>query len=132
MMRLGFLPSDFNPMVLMLGEEPEDFQALSWVLHGFARDQADVRLDDLAFCVSNGTQLKLTASAGPPGIHAAGDGFVWRIDAARAAGFAAQAEALAEPGRVAGSEILECSTEDEIPVKLSRGEYTEDFLLPPG
>jgi len=25
--------------------------------------------------------------------------------------------------------MLECSTADEIPVKLSRGEYTDDFLL---
>ena len=28
----------------------------------------------------------------------------------------------------AGSEILECTTEEEIPVKVSRGEYTDDFL----
>ncbi len=130
MMRIGYLPSDYNPMVLMLGDEPEDFRALSWVLQGFARDQADVRLDCLAFCTSNGTSLTLTASAGLPGVFVGEDGLVWRIDAARASGFAAQADALAEAGRLAGSEMLKCSTEDEIPVKLSRGEYTEDFLLP--
>ena len=131
MMRIGYLPSDFNPMVLMLGEKPEDFRALSWVLRGFARDLADVRLDGLPFCTSCGTRLTLTASPGPAGVHADADGLVWRVDAVRASGFAAQVDALADTGRLAGSEMLECSTEDEIPVKLSRGEYTDDFLLPP-
>ena len=36
---------------------------------------------------------------------------------------------LRYPSRAAGSEILECTTEEEIPVKVSRGEYTDDFLL---
>ncbi len=130
MMRIGFLPSDFNPMLLMLGEA-EDFRALGGVLRGFARRPEDTRLDTLGFCAATRTRLVLTASDGPPGIHAcATDGFIWRIDPQRATGFAVQVDALAEPGRLAGSEMLECSTEDEIPVKLSRGEFTDDFLLP--
>jgi hypothetical protein len=130
MLRIGFLPSDFNPMVLVLGEA-EDFRALGGVLRGFARQGTDVRLDAMAFCAPAQTHLVLSGSPGPAGIHAApAGGFVWRINADRAAVFAAQMDALADPGRAAGSEMLECSTEDEIPVKASRGEYTDDFLLP--
>ena len=43
MMRIGFLPSDFNPMVLMLGEA-EDFWALAGVLRGFARAPSELRV----------------------------------------------------------------------------------------
>lgn len=129
MMRIGFLPSDFNPMVLLLGE-PEDFRALGGVLRGFARDGADVRVDTLGFCTPGRTRLRLTAEPGAAGVQGDGDDVTWRITPDIATSFAALAEALAEPGRLAGSEMLECSTEEEIPVKLSRGEYTDDFLLP--
>jgi hypothetical protein len=130
MMRIGFLPSDFNPMLLMLGEA-EDFRALGGVLRGFARQPGDTRLDTLGFCAPTRTRLMLTATDGPAGIHPEADGgFLWRIDPPLAAKFAAHAEGLADPGRLAGSELLETSTEEEIPVKLSRGEYTDDFLLP--
>jgi hypothetical protein len=132
MMRIGFLPSDFNPMLLMLGEA-EDFRALGGVLRGFARHPDDTRLDRLGFCAATATRVVLTGSDGPPGLQSEPDGsYIWRIDPARATGFAAQVDALADPGRVAGSEMLACSTEDEIPVKLSRGEYTDDFLLAAG
>lgn len=133
MLRVGFLPSDFNPMVLMLGEA-EDFRALAGVLRRFTREPADVRLDDLGFCQPGRTKLRLTAAAGAAGIQAdaPGGGLVWRLDSARAEVFAAQAERLADPARIAGSEILECSLEEEIPVKLSRGEYTDDFLREDG
>jgi hypothetical protein len=129
MMRIGFLPSDFNPMLLMLGEA-EDFRALGEVLHGFARQPVDRRLDTLGFCAATRTRVMLIASDGCVGIFAESDGVAWRIDPQRAAAFAERADALAESGRVAGSEMLECGTEEEIPVKLSRGEYTDDFLLP--
>lgn len=123
MLRIGFLPSDFNPMVLVLGES-EDLHRLAATLRRFAREPADAPLDASRVC--------LTASDGPLGIHAANDGaggFLWRLDRAHANAFADQIDSLAQPARVAGSEILECATEEEIPVKVSRGEYTEDFLL---
>ena len=122
MLRIGFLPSDFNPMVLVLGES-EDLHRLAATLRHFAREPADAPLETSCIC--------LTASDGPLGIHpaAAPGAFLWRLDSAHAHAFADQIDSLAQPTRLAGSEILECTTEEEIPVKISRGEYTEDFLL---
>jgi len=127
-LRIGFLPSDFNPMVLMLGEA-EDLRLLAGTLRRFAREQADVRLDRLGFCTAPRTTVTVTASPGSPGIHpmAAGD-FLWRLDAERAGAFADRIDQLATPSLAAGSEILACTTQEEIPVKVSRGEYTDDFL----
>lgn len=46
-----------------------------------------------------------------------------------ARGFADLVERLAHPSRLAGAEFLACGTDDEIPVKISHGEYTDDFLI---
>src|SRR5215475_6452190 len=121
MLRVGFLPSDFNPMVLILGEA-EDLHRLAGTLRRFARVPADAAIES--------SPLRLTASAGALGIHAAAEpgGLLWRLDQAHAEAFADQIDQLAQPSRVAGSEILACTTEEEIPVKVSRGEYTDDFL----
>jgi hypothetical protein len=128
MMRIGFLPSDFNPMILMLGEA-EDCRALGGVLRRFARDGQDVAFGDLAFCQVTGTDVLLTAAPGPAGVQRCqGHAFIWRVPPDMAAGFADRLDDLAEPGRVAGSEALDCATEDGIAVKVSRGEYTDDFL----
>ena len=128
MMRIGFLPSDFNPMILMLGEA-EDCRALGGVLRRFARDGADVSFAELGFCQVAGTDVLLTAASGAAGVQRCeGHAFIWRVPPDLAAGFADRLDDLAEPGRVAGSEELSCSTEDGISVKVSRGEYTDDFL----
>ncbi|HXA24678.1 MAG TPA: hypothetical protein VNW90_20505 [Acetobacteraceae bacterium] len=130
MLRIGFLPSDYNPMVLILGEI-EDMRLLAGALRRFAREQTDLRLDEQGFCTAVRTEITVSASPGAPGIQPVADaagGFVWRLDAERASAFADQIDTLAVPSRAAGSEMLECTTEEEIPVKVSRGEYTDDFL----
>jgi hypothetical protein len=128
MMRVGFLPSDFNPMILMLGEA-EDIRALGGVLRRFARDRADVAFSTLGFCQVVDADVLLTAAPGPSGVEAcAGSSFLWRVPAGVAAGFADRLDDLADSGRVAGSEHLDCGTGDGIAVKVSRGEYTDDFL----
>ena len=38
-------------------------------------------------------------------------------------------ELLTERDNKSGSEILEIGSEGEIPVKVSRGEFTDDFLI---
>lgn len=128
MMRIGFLPSDFNPMILMLGEA-EDCRALSGVLRRFARDGEDVAFGDLGFCQVMGTDVLLTSAPGPAGVQGCeGHAFIWRVPPDMAAEFAERLDDLAEPACVAGSEALDCGTEDGIAVKVSRGEYTDDFL----
>jgi hypothetical protein len=138
MMRIGFLPSDFNPMILMLGEA-EDCRALGGVLRRFAREGGYVVFGDLGFCRTIGTDLVLTAAPGLPGVQrrdGASDNsaarhrgsFVWRVPPDLAKAFADRLDDLAEAARVAGSEALDCGTEDGIAVKVSRGEYTDDFL----
>lgn len=67
MLRIGFLPSDYNPMVLMLGEI-EDMRLLAGVLRRFAREQTDLRLDEQGFCTAVRTEITVTASPGAPGI----------------------------------------------------------------
>jgi len=128
MMRIGFLPSDFNPMLLMLGEA-EDCRALAGVLRQFARDGGDVSLNDLRFCRSNGTRVRLTSGPGPLGVEWARDEVLWRMTPALAGVYAEQLDDLADPKRIAGSESLDPGTEDGISVKVSRGEYTDDFLV---
>jgi hypothetical protein len=130
MLRMGFLPSDYNPMLLMLGEA-EDLRLLAAVLRRFAREPCDVCMNQLGFCAVSRAQVTLTASPGAPGIHPLPQTriFRWRLNAERADAFADQIDALAQPARVAGSEVLACTTGEEIPVKVSRGEYTDDFLL---
>ncbi|WP_428487308.1 hypothetical protein [Rhodopila sp.] len=128
MMRIGFLPSDFNPMILMLAEA-EDIRALGGVLRRFAREGRDLAFRDLGFCRTAGIDLLLTGSAGSAGVQRRDkSAFVWRVPADLAAGFADRLDDLAEPGRIAGSEALDCGTVDGITVKVSRGEYTDDFL----
>jgi hypothetical protein len=124
MLRVGFLPSDFNPMVLILGES-EDLFRLAATLRQFAHHPGELPLA--------ASRISLTASAGPLGVHAAGPGaFVWRLDAAHAQMFADRIDALAQPSRLAGSVMLECTTAEAIPVKVSCGEYTDEFLLQAG
>lgn len=108
-------------MVLMLGEA-EDLHRLAATLRQFARHPADATIER--------SSIRLTTTGGPLGIQAADDpgAFLWRLDQAHALAFADQIDQLAQPSRVAGSEILACTTGEEIPVKVSRGEYTDDFL----
>ena len=63
MLRVGFLPSDFNPMLLILGEA-EDLRLLAGVLRRFARELSDVRLDQLGFSISPHTAVTMTATVG--------------------------------------------------------------------
>jgi hypothetical protein len=122
MLRIAFLPSDFNPMVLILGEA-EDLHRLAATLRRFAHAPIELPIEH--------SRISLTASAGPLGIRPAAEPgtFLWRLDATHAENFAAQIDTLAQPSRPAGSEILQCTGGEEIPVKVSRGEYTDDFLL---
>ena len=50
-------------------------------------------------------------------------------DALAAERIAERIEVLSQKDIKSGSEILELGSEGEIPVKVSRGEFTDDFLV---
>ncbi|MGA9866675.1 MAG: hypothetical protein WBQ75_09565 [Acetobacteraceae bacterium] len=129
MLRFGFLPSDFNPMVLMLGEA-EDLRALAGVLRGFARTPTEISLETLGFCAAvNETRIVLDTgpTAGLRRLPEPGHVFAWTLDPACARHHADLIDALTQADRPAGSEVLE---DGSIALKVSRGEYTDDFLRP--
>jgi hypothetical protein len=138
-LRYGFLPSDFNPMLLFLGE-PEDLRALAAALDRFARAPAVAELASLLPRAEApaGERVTVVPAIDRPGLRriaAAAAGFEWRLDPVRAAEYAAEVAALAAPGRRAGSAMLgpDAAGEREgIPVKVSLGEYLDEVLEPRG
>ena len=137
MLRYSFLPSDFNPMVLLLGDS-DDLRRMADILRRFSAEPTEIRFGDLDFCRSgDDTTIVLKGSGGRPGMRRVGEDrtFHWTLGAAAAEEFAAMVEELAEPDRRAGSEMLGPEAANEaggIPVKVSRGEFTDDFLLRAG
>jgi hypothetical protein len=135
-LRYGFLPSDFNPMLLFLGE-PDGLRDLAAALERFARAPAEAELAALLPRAEapGGERVVVVPAADRPGLRRDAAGFEWRLDPGRAAEYAAEVAALAAPGRRAGSAMLgpEAPGEREgIPVKVSLGEYLDEVLEPRG
>jgi hypothetical protein len=130
MLRYGFLPSDFHPLLLLLGEA-EDLRAFAGLLRGFAETGRDVRFETTSFMrAHDGTRVLLTRSGSEPGMRpesGAGRSFVWTLESWQAESFAEEVTDLFQPGCRSGSAVLE-TARGEIPVKISLGEYTDDFL----
>lgn len=130
MIRFSFLPSDFHPMVLFLGEAPA-MRHFAGLLRTFAKNPVDMEFESskILFTVDN-TKIRLTNSAQQPGMQKvpeAARSFVWNLESWQAELFADMVEELAEPDCKSGSALLEAA-HGEIKVKVSLGEYTEDFL----
>jgi hypothetical protein len=132
MLRFRYMPSDYHPLILILGSA-DDLRKLARVLRSFAKDRAEVRLEALDFCAPSKTKLLLSGRAGSQGIRPeANDGehFLWLLDSETAEEFAFSIESTVKDGQLSGSEVLECAQTGEIPVKVSHGEYMDEFLLP--
>lgn len=130
-LRFGFLPSDFHPLMLFLGEAAA-LSNFAQLLRSFAQSAADIALEQSAFCAAHeGTAILLTRSGAAAGMRAVPHhqrSFIWTVEPWQAEMFADMVEELVEPGRKSGSAMLECGSIGETPVKVSRGEYTDDFL----
>jgi hypothetical protein len=69
-------------------------------------------------------------SAGNYGLMPDGPGsFRWGLNAWQANEIAGRIELLTPAHNKSGYEIIELGAEDEIPVKISLGEFTDDFLV---
>ena len=131
MLRFDYLPSDFNPMFLFLGER-QDLTALAGLLRSFASSprQLDVR-EQIASAKSR-TTLQLVPAEGAAddfGMKQNNEIFRWHLNGWQAEKIAERIELLTPAHQKSGSDIIELGVEGEIPVKISLGEFTDDFLV---
>jgi hypothetical protein len=109
MLRYSYLPSDYHPMLLVLGT-PQDLGVLAQWLRRMAETGADNSLSSIPSIEPSDTDVTLTFRD-------------------KALAFADRLENLCANGRRSGSEVLACDVIGEIPVKVSHGEFTDDFLV---
>ena len=129
MLRFDYMHSDFHPIFLFLGEA-EDLVHLAELLRDFAARPREISFSSLVPDQARRLGLMLVPSEDVYGMRPAGDGsFNWRLNAWQARQIAERIDALTPPENKSGSEILELGSDGEIPVKISRGEFTDDFLV---
>lgn len=131
MLRFDYLPSDFNPLFLFLGEK-QDLLTLANLLRSFAEKPRQLDVGEQLAGATSRTALRLMPIAdetGDFGMMAHGDGFRWGLNAWQAQKIAERIEALTPANHKSGSDIIELGVEGEIPVKVSLGEFTDDFLV---
>jgi hypothetical protein len=132
MLRFDYLPSDFHPLFLFLGES-EDLTALAGLLRTFAEGRRSLNVGEQLPAARSKAKLTIVpeeGSTGNYGLKPDGPGsFRWGLNAWQAEEIARRIELLAAANNKSGSEIIELGAEDEIPVKISLGEFTDDFLV---
>ncbi|MES2196128.1 MAG: hypothetical protein V4517_17050 [Pseudomonadota bacterium] len=131
MLRFDHLPSDFNPMFLFLGER-QDLAALADLLRSFAREPRQLDLGEQLCGARSRTTLLLVPAEekdGEFGVKQDREGFRWALNSWQAEKIAERIDRLTPAHQKSGSDIIELGVEGEIPVKISLGEFTDDFLV---
>jgi hypothetical protein len=128
MLRYEYMPSDFNRMFLILGDA-KDLTGLAATLRRFARCLVATSLSDEIPEFRPQTPLAIVPADHEFGLHHSGQNFVWYLNQWQALNIADRIETLASPETKSGSDIFEIGSDGEIPVKVSRGEFTDDFLI---
>jgi|ERR1700733_14350485 hypothetical protein len=128
MLRFEYMPSDFHPLFLFIGEGA-DLAALAKLLRRFADNPQEISVAGRIPGATSGAELILAPADDEFGMRDVGGKFTWKLNNWQAARIAERIEGLTPKDNKSGSEILEVGSEGEIPVKVSRGEFTDDFLI---
>jgi len=131
MLRFDHLPSDFNPLFLFLGEK-QDLAALAKLLRSFASSPRPLDVKEQLAESKSRTTLRLVpagSDADDFGMRMDQGSFRWVLNSWQAEKIAERIEALIPAQQKSGSDIIELGVEGEIPVKISLGEFTDDFLV---
>ncbi|MCP1842775.1 hypothetical protein ACVIHI_004305 [Bradyrhizobium sp. USDA 4524] len=128
MLRFEYMPSDFHPLFLFLGESA-DLAALAMLLRRFAEDPQTIAVAERIPDAVSRDALVLAPADDEFGMRDLGGRFAWKLTDWQAERIAERIELLTPENSKSGSEIVEIGSDGEIPVKLSRGEFTDDFLI---
>jgi hypothetical protein len=128
MLRFEYMPSDFHPLFLFIGESA-DLAALAKLLRRFAKDPQAIAIAERIPGATSRTDLLLAPADDEFGMRETGGKFIWKLNGWQATQIADRIDLLTPVNNKSGSEMLEVGSEGEIPVKVSRGEFTDDFLI---
>jgi hypothetical protein len=128
MLRFEYMPSDFHPLFLFIGES-SDLAALAKLLRRFADDPQAIAVAERIPGATSRADLMLVPADDGFGMRETGRKFIWKLNGWQATQIAERIELLTPVNNKSGSEMLEVGSEGEIPVKVSRGEFTDDFLI---
>jgi hypothetical protein len=128
MLRFEYMPSDFHPLFLFLGEGA-DLAALANLLRRFAENPQSIAVAERIPGATSRDELVLAPADDQFGMRDLGGRFAWKLTGWQAERIAERIELLTPRDNKSGSEILEIGSDGEIPVKVSRGEFTDDFLI---
>ncbi len=134
MLRMSHLPSDFHPLLLVLGDHT-DLARFAEMLAAFARTGRPIQVGGEGGAFSTDTDVLLEPADGAPGRPrglwrdpAKPGALRWTLSRDEAGAFALEVAELANSNAPAGSVTLECGILNEIRVKVSVGEWEDEFL----
>lgn len=125
MLRIAYMASDFHPLVLI----HIDRTGLSEVIRALSRVAKDPSGE--ASMVSEGakaTHLLIQRGDSEIRLRVQGETLHWRLSAAMAADYAAELSAFLSRDEPSGSVMLEQGVLNEIPVKVTLGEFDDAFF----
>lgn len=133
MLRMSYLPSDFHPLLLVLGDHAA-LKRFADLLAAFGRTGVPVRLAGEGGVFSTDTEVLLKAAGASerPGLWpdpGRAGALAWTLSPGQTATFASDVSELATSEAAAGSVTLECGVLNEIRVKVSIGEWEDGFLM---
>ena len=128
MLRFEHMPSDFQPIFLFVGDAA-DLSALAKLLRHFAESPQEILVGEKIPDTKSRVSLTLGRADSVSGMRDLGGKFSWKLNDWQAQRIAERIELLTPLEKKSGSEIIEVGSEGEIPVKVSRGEFTDDFLI---
>lgn len=133
MLRMSYMPSDFHPVLLVLGQKPE-LMTLANAFEAFSEQGGTLNLND-AGVFSTDTRVRLEewteGSTGKVGLWPRSKGqsdLVWRLPRRYAWIFGNEVANLSSSADVAGNAMLECDMLGEIRAQVSIGEWEEGYL----
>ena len=128
MLRFEYMPSDFNPLFLFIGEGA-DLAALAKLLRRFADHPQEISVVERIPGATSQTPLVLAPAGDEFGMRDLGGSFRWKLNGWQAARVAERIDLLTAQELKSGSDIIEVGSDGESPVKVSRGECTDDVLI---
>ena len=128
MLRFDFMASDFNEHFLVLGDVAE-LAEFATELRRFARDLAPLDLSArFPNPATTASLVLLPADGAQQGLHRLDDHvFQWSLQGWQAGAIADGIDKI--NAERSGSDIFQLGAEGEIPMKVSHGEFTDDFLV---